>query len=430
MLSPTARAIRGLREREVHQLIDRSASSSLRGYYYQFDKTILEILRQSDPCAVATVEGIEDVDLENADGITAIQCKYYASQRFHGSSLRSPISFMLSDYMERTSPIRYRLYVHFGEAAQVDTRLTVDRLKSLLTHRENGKTARFHEQQGITDCQLEDFIKHFTLELGPNYESQHSHVVRALSDQFGCEDEEASCHYYNNALRVIYDTAVRVGRADRRVVRREFLSQIDCSAYLFNCWYLRLKKKDEYIKYVRRKLREHGAVQTQKRVLVYIPDYMAASAESLGSVIQDVALARFSPGRIHDAKPLTFVLGLDAAGMTETKSRLLADGIAFNDGYESIAFCPRLFERLPLIYRQMGGNNRCTTKIDQASYYLRIVGKSTYVSHFAELRPPEILVEFAGERDPGLTLPNITPFRIVGCDVADLRTILPNGGAR
>lgn len=406
---------------------ERSASQSLLGYYYQFDKTILEIMSQSEPTAAVTVEGIEDVDSESADGITAIQCKYYQSQRFHESSLKNPVALMLSDHVRRVCPINYRLYAHFGEAGEVDTRFTIDRLKNLLTYREKGEKVDFCRANGITDSQLAGFIGRFALELGPSHEVQHKAVIRSLAGHFDCSDEEADCYYYNNALRLVYDTATRVNLADRQIITKSFLSRINSREYLFNHWYLQLKKKDDYTKYVRRKLREQGALKTQKRVLVYMPSYMAASSEMMAITIREVALARFWRGRLRDAKPLTFVLGLDAGGVRDIKRCLLADQIAFNDGYESIAFSPRLFDRTPLIYRQKGGNRTLTEKIDEASYYLRIVGKSTYISQFASLEPPEVVIEFSGGRDQGLTLPNIVPFRVVGCDVAGVPAILDGG---
>ncbi len=55
----------------------RSAHHTIAGYHYQFDKSILEILR-AKPSAEITLEGVEDVDVEGQ----CIQCKYHATQRY------------------------------------------------------------------------------------------------------------------------------------------------------------------------------------------------------------------------------------------------------------------------------------------------------------------------------------------------------------
>ena len=55
----------------------RSATNTIKGYFYQFDKSILEILEQSNETNIVTIEGVEDIDIENSDEIQFVQCKYY-----------------------------------------------------------------------------------------------------------------------------------------------------------------------------------------------------------------------------------------------------------------------------------------------------------------------------------------------------------------
>jgi hypothetical protein len=61
---------------------NRSADSTIKGYFYQFDFTILQILNASDNDEI-TVEGIEDVDISNINETIAIQCKYYESTEYN-----------------------------------------------------------------------------------------------------------------------------------------------------------------------------------------------------------------------------------------------------------------------------------------------------------------------------------------------------------
>lgn len=50
---------------------NRQANDKIKGYFYQFNKTIYEILSQNNQKAKITVEGIEDVDIETDDTYTA-----------------------------------------------------------------------------------------------------------------------------------------------------------------------------------------------------------------------------------------------------------------------------------------------------------------------------------------------------------------------
>ena len=54
----------------------RVADSTIKGFMYQFNRTLNEILSSSNE--VITVEGIvENIDKISGEHITAIQCKYH-----------------------------------------------------------------------------------------------------------------------------------------------------------------------------------------------------------------------------------------------------------------------------------------------------------------------------------------------------------------
>lgn len=57
-------------------MASRSATNTIKGYFYQFDNTILEILNKSDDSAHIVIEGVEDIDVETEYEKLAIQCKY------------------------------------------------------------------------------------------------------------------------------------------------------------------------------------------------------------------------------------------------------------------------------------------------------------------------------------------------------------------
>jgi hypothetical protein len=59
----------------------RTADSTIKGFLYQFNKTLLEITQTEDDETI-TVEGlVEDIDIYHTDGtLKAIQCKYHESK--------------------------------------------------------------------------------------------------------------------------------------------------------------------------------------------------------------------------------------------------------------------------------------------------------------------------------------------------------------
>jgi hypothetical protein len=93
----------------------RAADATIKGYYYQFDTTILKLLELATDADAIIVEGIEDIDIETATDNTTIQCKYLSKPRFINSAVREPIILMLSHFVSSTKPIdfKYVLYAHF-----------------------------------------------------------------------------------------------------------------------------------------------------------------------------------------------------------------------------------------------------------------------------------------------------------------------------
>ena len=100
----------------------RQANSTIKGYSYQFNKSILEILN-ADDTATITLEGvIEDIDIELPNSISTIQCKYHEDGKYTISSVAIPILEMLCHYQESVAigkSISYTLYAYFEENVEL-----------------------------------------------------------------------------------------------------------------------------------------------------------------------------------------------------------------------------------------------------------------------------------------------------------------------
>lgn len=79
---------------------DRTAVDTIKGYFYQFDFYILQILESQDNYKEFIIEGIEDVDIETPLGLTAVQCKYYEGTEFNYSKISKAVRLMLDYFVE------------------------------------------------------------------------------------------------------------------------------------------------------------------------------------------------------------------------------------------------------------------------------------------------------------------------------------------
>ncbi|EGO9491004.1 hypothetical protein DQ166_13990, partial [Enterococcus faecalis] len=74
----------------------RDAVATIKGYQYQFNQSILEILNLDSLSDTITVEGIEDIDItRNTGEVLAIQSKYYEGTNYTPSVIGKPLRLML-----------------------------------------------------------------------------------------------------------------------------------------------------------------------------------------------------------------------------------------------------------------------------------------------------------------------------------------------
>ena len=100
----------------------RDAVDTIKGYYYQFDYFIFQLISLVNEEDTVTIEGIEDVDILEEKEMVAVQCKYYAKTEYNHSVIAKPIRLMLKDYVNRTPEKRKIRYKYTIKPAQTEKR--------------------------------------------------------------------------------------------------------------------------------------------------------------------------------------------------------------------------------------------------------------------------------------------------------------------
>ncbi|WP_235840042.1 hypothetical protein [Derxia lacustris] len=118
---------------------NRSAVDTIRGYFYQFDLSILSIVTLPNPDDSIEIECIEDIDIRSANETTATQCKYYAKTEYNHSVIKEAVMYMLSHFKEVLDGIKpkvaYIIQGHFaGGQEKLDGKIDVDFLKQNFLH--------------------------------------------------------------------------------------------------------------------------------------------------------------------------------------------------------------------------------------------------------------------------------------------------------
>jgi hypothetical protein len=398
----------------------RSADSSIAGYLYQFDKSILEVLRASDESTVV-LEGYEDVDLRNPGAVLAIQCKYHEAGTFSLKKIRDPLLAMLKTFDEGHR-FQYRLYGHYGKQAdEIPKSLTVQDLKEALTKVGKEETTLYYEC--FSAQTLNTFVDHFEIIEGPSLAHQRLAVLSELQNLFGGAPADSSDLYYPNAISMVLDIAIRHEQSARTVQRDSFVEALDKRKALFTRWNREFVGSDRYLKSVERQIKSLGLVKSTFRRMVILGSSELDSASAITratDLIKELAGLKFGIGSLATAKPWTVVLEGDLQGLLEIKKDLIREGVAFSDGFEGLLFSANIFNR-PIIINT-GSKDK---KISAVSYDMRLAALSTVEAHIKDLLTPDVVLSFRKE-PVKLAWVGQQPreLNIAGCDLDQLAELV------
>lgn len=134
----------------------RQADSTIKGYLYQFNKSIDIILDSNDDVPVVLEGVIEDIDVHMPSAIKTIQCKYHEDKKYQLSSVVAPILEMLCHYCESTylgKSVSYYLFAYYSDNVdEVDRNAFLDFLNT--TKDKEILSKYFHRIYNIPDLTI------------------------------------------------------------------------------------------------------------------------------------------------------------------------------------------------------------------------------------------------------------------------------------
>jgi hypothetical protein len=229
---------------------------------------------------------------------------------------------------------------------------------------------------------------------GTEFYTQQKQVIDKLKIKFICSEFEADSHFYNNALRIVIDKAIKRDESQRQITKAEFLSAIDCRKKLFNQWFIKLRSKKEYLKHSSQSLKSLRALEPARTKVIQIGSNVILADNSelpLNSFIENL-IGKFYKlnSSLRNAKPLTIVLDCDTTILHGLKRFLIDNEIIFNDGFEDLKFSTSIFNKEPIVNTSTNG-----AKILKSSYQIKLISKNTWSSNISEIAAPSVVINFS-----------------------------------
>ncbi|MCD4818841.1 MAG: hypothetical protein K8S23_09130 [Candidatus Cloacimonetes bacterium] len=338
---------------------------AIKGFEYQIDKALLEILNSQNDNEPINIEQIQDIDSNN----WVIQVKYKESTKLVPSTIRMPIVQLIDEYQLNPKKMYY-LYSYFGDLNGYDDyfgSMTIKQLNTILGIKKNEYSETIKTQ----------FLSMFKMINAPKFQEQFNNVIEAiLSFQF-CKNYDEAIFYYSNLVDHIRKKIV-LNKSNKSFLRtctkKEIIELIREHRHLiFNSAYLEYLGVELYLKKVKRLF-----IKPNKRriSIVHLGNISFTPEISIEKMILDIVESYYNKA-IFDIKPLTFIINDDI--LLNVKKYLINHNIVFNDGFEHIEFNKNIFLSEPIINKKVIGRNRATESLEKTSFKLRLLSRSNFI---------------------------------------------------
>lgn len=405
----------------------REATASIRGYFYQLDAALLEILNAGLDEDIV-IEGIEDFDRYTEKGVIYSQVKYYAEQNLTDSVLRAPLHklFVHFHQLEKAKRVdrKYLLYGHFSDV-KIDTgELSVERFKSVMEYRKEVKDAagiKTYDKKSLLDDMdasdeiIQAFCKNFKIQISDEFSIHRQMVIEAVRVNQDVSALEAEGFHYPKAFDFIASLATKSDHNDRKTTRRALQELLKGTQTVHNHWLLREKEVSDYAKHMKRLYFSHANGAGIVRVFIIECDKAVDSSvicDQLRAIGSNWSSAK--QRRIQNSDryaPFIVLRGADEKLTVQVKNELFDTGTVFVDGYpyRGSPFRNDHVQSLQTLNHQI--EIRFVDDLDRLLEALAGVGKK--LCH---------IYDFFLERPAGLALPN-SKSRMYSIPVDNITTI-------
>ncbi|MBQ8790874.1 MAG: hypothetical protein IJZ51_06155 [Ruminiclostridium sp.] len=315
----------------------RQANSTIKGYLYQFNKSILEILSADDEASI-TLEGvIEDIDIQLPNATSTIQCKYHEDAKFTMSSVAAPILEMICHYNECVAlgkSTKYILFAHYAENVdQIDTDAFEKHISS--TTSKELQLSYFHKIYTIPDASilnlankpkkskedktkildyytsnrplrlcldLSKFWECFEYVQAEEFEELKDKVIEKLCEQ--TDRQTAEDLYYPNAFSMVANLSSESEISNRTVDKQSFIEELKSKeTVLITKWMLAGLDRKKILQAKKMHLSASFSLNTAIRAFVFSERFHTSNEEQIIPFIQEY-IAKYYKKKALQRPPL------------------------------------------------------------------------------------------------------------------------------
>lgn len=362
-------------------VLGREADSTIKGFMYQFNLSLNEILKSNDESIM--LEGIiEDIDKISPSEVTAIQCKYHeAVDVFNWSKVYKPILQMLKTYTEKyDSNLKFILYAFFPEEGQGEKTVSIEIIEKMLKTKNEDYICDYiafikkpkdeeiailiqkerkskEDKKKIVDyynvnelepsCDIAEFVSNrFTFRTGKSYAELEKENIELL-EQAGFINKDIEDIVYPNAIQKIATLSMLKDEEERKVTKEEMITELQMlKKTAISRWTKELTNYKKLLTNRRKQLLTILNYNYRKRCLVFNPEEIKNFDDDIVVFIKDFVDIYCTKTKLHTPAVLC-ILGYDKEKINTLVGRLFQKEIEVETGYRGNDFYVEAFNRKP-----------------------------------------------------------------------------------
>ncbi len=346
---------------------------SIKGFAYQIDKTILELLNTDDENQNINIEQIQDID--SSDSV--IQVKYKETAKLVPSQVNKPISQLIEEFKVDNTK-KYILYAYFDdlngyeEKVDQDKNISKDTLDEFLGNLKND----------FTELEKIGFVNNFYLDFSPEFQSQFNSVIIKLKEQsfIGNTDEEVM-FYYANISDYLYKLVTNNPTTEiqnRTCTQKEIFDYLKNGKNLiFNSSFREYQGDKKYFTFIKKQHFLSRNVDYFERFIIV----ELSGGESIATIKETILKIkgkfynksgswRFQ--RIKSPAPYIYLKNISDDSLIQLKTELLNESIIFKDGFD---FAGANFSLDSIKQDSTTHNNLCLKLVNNEDILQRLISE-------------------------------------------------------
>ncbi len=341
---------------------------AIKGYSYQFDKTLIAILSNDDEESEVGVEKIQDLDHNDY----VFQIKYRETKDYTNTSLREPVMQLLQLF--KTDPEKtYIIYCHFNNRKEEvwDVKVTdLDIILSKVNGTSNEAIRINKELESISQSDKESFASKFKIVFAPKFQKQFEEVLGLIKQVLPEIDDEQAVFHHSQLVGFLQTMIISDPEGCNRVCNKKQIVQLlrGARSAIFTTEFKEYRGAEAYFKFVEKEF-ERGSIHRNWNNFFIIGNIEIDEICSVDEVVVSLIESYFQNAKTDIKPPL---VALTQRHLTSVKESLIEKGVMFNDGYETIKFSVEILAGEP-IKNKVPKGRKGSDSLSKISFHVRLV---------------------------------------------------------